>query len=298
MDLEQIKNKRIFELSFDEIYYLYITLNYTQTDISKLINTHSSNVSRKLKKEKIKKDNFRETQSIKQRKSDIKITQNMLKNDYPKLSITEISKKYNSSNGYIYNLLKKYNINIVKGGFFQKKYCKDNNPILKKITKELLYKKYIIEELPAHVIGNEFGVDKNYIYRRLKEFGIKIRDKKEAFNTTKNKSLRKKILSKNIGVNLTSFKPPYNKNSISILESFAKKYNLNLQHAENGGEFFIKRYNYWVDGYDESKNIVVEYYEKQHKYRAHRDEKRISKIKNHLKCKIYIIHYNGFIEEI
>lgn len=291
------KNKKIFDLTRDEIYHLYIRLNLTQTDIAKMFKCDNSNVSRKLKKYNIKKSNINETQSRKQRKSNVEITKEMLINNYPKLSITEIGKKYGASNSYIYTLLKKFNISIMKNGYFQKKKCENKNDKIKNITKELLFEKYIINEKPAHKIGEEFGVDKNFIYRKLNEFAIKKRSKKESFNTIKHKELKKAILIKNIGSDLTNFKPNYNKESIKILKEFGLKHGLKLQHAENGGEFFIEKYSYWVDGYDEEKNIIVEYYENAHKYKNDYDKKRIENIKNLLNCKVYIIHENGLIEE-
>lgn len=38
--------------------------------------------------------------------------------------------------------------------------------------------------------------------------------------------------------------------------------NWNLRHAENGGE--IIKFGYFLDAYDEEKNIVVEYDEPRH----------------------------------
>jgi transposase-like protein len=297
MKLNEIKQKKIFELDYEEIKHFYITLNMSQTDIAKIFKTDASNVSRKLKKENIKKENFRETQSIKQRMSSIVITKDMLLTEYPKLSITQISKKYNTSTSYIYNLLKKYGIEIVKNGYFQKQNLLIKNDKILLLTKEILYEKYIINEIPAHKIGLEFGVDKNFIYRKLKEFGINKRTKKEAFNTETNKNLRKEILIRNIGENLTNFKPNYNKKSITIIDDFGEKNGYSFKHAENGGEFFIEKYLYWLDGYDMEKNIVVEYYENSHKYKLKYDKNRIQNIKKELRCKIFIIHENGFIEE-
>lgn len=59
--------------------------------------------------------------------------------------------------------------------------------------------------------------------------------------------------------------PFYNKKSIPILEQKAKELNItDLQHAENGGEFYITELGYWVDGYSKDKNIVIEVDEKHH----------------------------------
>ena len=71
---------------------------------------------------------------------------------------------------------------------------------------------------------------------------------------------------------------------------------MNLIHAENGGEFFIKELGYWVDAYDIDKNIVVEFNEKHHKYQKNKDENRRNEIIDFLKCKFIILNENGTIE--
>ena len=58
-----------------------------------------------------------------------------------------------------------------------------------------------------------------------------------------------------------------------------------LQHAENGGEYHIKELGYWVDGYSEEKNIVIEYYESFHEKQKERDERRKQEIIEFLGCK-------------
>ena len=55
----------------------------------------------------------------------------------------------------------------------------------------------------------------------------------------------------------------YNKSSISILENIAKEHGWNIQHAENGGEFYTG-IGYFVDAYDKEKNIVLEFDEAAH----------------------------------
>lgn len=85
--------------------------------------------------------------------------------------------------------------------------------------------------------------------------------------------------------------PNYNKSSIPIIEAKAKELGItDLQHAENGGEFYIKELGYWVDGYSKEKNVVIEYYEKHHKRQIKKDKTRESAIKNFLKCEFIIIN--------
>ena len=68
--------------------------------------------------------------------------------------------------------------------------------------------------------------------------------------------------------------PSHNPKSIPIIEEFGKANGYNFQHAENGGEFYIKTLGYWVDGYDKTQNVVIEYYEKAHRNSVDRDERR------------------------
>jgi very-short-patch-repair endonuclease len=79
--------------------------------------------------------------------------------------------------------------------------------------------------------------------------------------------------------------PNHNPKSISRLKEEAKKYNItDLQHAETpGGEFQVC--GYFVDGFSPSKNIVIEYYEKAHKYKKERDKRRKREIIKELGCK-------------
>lgn len=90
-------------------------------------------------------------------------------------------------------------------------------------------------------------------------------------------------------INGNQFYPSYNKKSIPIIENYASINNLKINHAENGGEYFIKELGYWVDGYDINNNIVIEFNEKYHKYMIEKDTQRRTNIINFLKCDFIII---------
>jgi len=91
--------------------------------------------------------------------------------------------------------------------------------------------------------------------------------------------------------------PNYNKNSIPIIENYGKKHGYTFQHAENGGEVFFRKAAAWADGYDEEKNVIIEYYEKSH-YLNNKtlNEKTIMRekiLQQLLECTIIRIHaYN------
>jgi len=90
--------------------------------------------------------------------------------------------------------------------------------------------------------------------------------------------------------------PRYDLESISILNIFAEKHGLLLQHAEKGGEYYIKELGYWVDGYDREKNVVVEIDEPFH-FRKNlvlpeKDRIRHKAIQEYLNCVFYRLYYN------
>lgn len=88
----------------------------------------------------------------------------------------------------------------------------------------------------------------------------------------------------------------YNKSSISILETIAKEHGWNIQHAENGGEFYTG-IGYWLDAYDKEKNIALEYDELKHysdvenNILTEKDLERQTNIINHLHCEYW--RYNA-----
>ena len=96
--------------------------------------------------------------------------------------------------------------------------------------------------------------------------------------------------------------PFYNPGSIPIIEQYGTEHGYNFQHAENGGEFYIKELGYWVDGYDEEKNVVIEYDEKHHfgfndKLNT-KDVHRQNEIIKEKNCKFIRIKYDGTITKI
>jgi len=88
--------------------------------------------------------------------------------------------------------------------------------------------------------------------------------------------------------------PNYNTNACKFFNELNEKNGWNLQHAENGGEFYIKELGYWVDAYDRERNIVVEYDESQHYDKngilKENDKRRMFEIKQRLQCKF--LRYN------
>lgn len=98
---------------------------------------------------------------------------------------------------------------------------------------------------------------------------------------------RRKQFQKNCG-------PAYNPKACEIIEKYGEEQSYDFQHAENGGEKSIS--GYFVDGYDEKQNTVVEYYEKWHQNRREKDKKRKQEIIESTDCRFIEIYEEGFIK--
>ena len=86
--------------------------------------------------------------------------------------------------------------------------------------------------------------------------------------------------------------PRYNKSAIPVLEQIAKEHSWNIQHAENGGEFYTG-IGYFVDAYDKEQNVVLEYDEPAHyedvenNILREKDLKRQNEIIEHFHCEYW-----------
>lgn len=102
---------------------------------------------------------------------------------------------------------------------------------------------------------------------------------------------------KRLSRTLPGVSPRYNVKSIQFLDNLSKENGWNLQHAENGGEFYTG-IGFWVDAYDKERNIVVEYDEKFHysdvenNILREKDLKRQKEIIEHLHCEFWRYNEN------
>jgi len=122
-----------------------------------------------------------------------------------------------------------------------------------------------------------------------KNWEISLRDTK--FGKPHDEETRKKLRSIFIdrlkSIN-KKYHPSYNKKGCEYFNKLMEETGIKIQHAENGGEFFIKGLGYWVDGYDKENNTVYEWDEKHHYINGElreRDILRQNAIENFLNCK-------------
>lgn len=145
-------------------------------------------------------------------------------------------------------------------------------------------KKLIREKRKLQTISKETRDKMSITHKkRLEEYNHWLGKK----HSIKTKEKMRIISSKRIFEN--KWHPSFNIRACDIIEEYGKANGYNFRHALNGGEYFIEELGYWVDGYDELKNVVIEFYETAHKYFVEHDEIRIEKIKNHLNCEVIIL---------
>lgn len=91
--------------------------------------------------------------------------------------------------------------------------------------------------------------------------------------------------------------PNYNINSIRIIDEYGKKHGYNFKHAENGGEYYVDKLGYYLDGYDIDKNVAIEIDEQHHFTKTgelrEKDIIRQRKIEQKLGCKFIRIRYEN-----
>ena len=88
-----------------------------------------------------------------------------------------------------------------------------------------------------------------------------------------------------------NFHPGYNKSACKLFDEIINRTGYNIQHALNGGEYYIEKLCYWIDGYDKENNIVYEFDEERHFSYGKLKEKdinsqisRITDVKNCRNC--------------
>jgi hypothetical protein len=80
--------------------------------------------------------------------------------------------------------------------------------------------------------------------------------------------------------------PNYNPYACRLIDQYGLEHGYKFRHAENGGEVYLKEIGYWLDGYDNEKNVAIEVNERRWHTNKERDEKRKTEIIKHLNCKL------------
>lgn len=174
----------------------------------------------------------------------------------------------------------------------------------------MVKKLYLEDKLNSYEVAIKMGCSQYKIWKTLKKYNLTRsvgessigripwnkgkmglqKHSEESIRKIRIKTLERLEKTKIKGVKLY---PAYNSKSIPYIEKYGKEHGYNIQHAENGGEFYIKELGYWVDGYDREKNIVIEYDENYHNRQILKDTIRQNQIINHLKCTFIRLNESG-----
>ncbi len=92
--------------------------------------------------------------------------------------------------------------------------------------------------------------------------------------------------------------PNFNKKACELFDALNHIRGWNGRHALNGGEFYIERFHYFLDYYEPTINLVIEWDEFHHKYRKDEDARRRNNIKQVLKCRLIVINETTKLEDI
>lgn len=94
-----------------------------------------------------------------------------------------------------------------------------------------------------------------------------------------------------------SYHPNFNKKACEFFDYLNKELNWNGIHALNGGEYYIVDTGNWVDYYEPTLNLVIEWDESTHHYKNGKLDKkdilREQQIINVLKCKFIRLKQNN-----
>lgn len=96
--------------------------------------------------------------------------------------------------------------------------------------------------------------------------------------------------------------PSYNRSACKVFDNINFILGWSGKHATNGGEHFIPELGYWLDYYEPTRNIVIEWDEPHH-YNVdgtlkEKDITRQKQIEEHLKCKFIRVKEKSFDEAI
>ena len=141
--------------------------------------------------------------------------------------------------------------------------------------------------------------------RKMKESRPDVRGEKNSFYGKKHTEETKRIIRlktlKRREYELNGKKPRtfFNKKACEFFDILMIEKNCDIQHALNGGEYYISELGYFLDGYDIKNNIAYEWDESHHFNRngelIEKDILRQNEIIKHLRCQFIRFKQDDFI---
>ena len=136
---------------------------------------------------------------------------------------------------------------------------------------------------------------KNMCKPKSEEHKQSMRKSKEKEHIKNMKISAKKRIERNVA-NGGQIRPNYSPEACIFFDKFNDKTSINIKHAENGGEYYIKDLGYYVDGYNPEYNIVWEWDNLGHYDNGklkQKDIDRQTKIEKYLGCIFIRINANS-----
>lgn len=276
------------QITKKELKKLYIEKNLTGEEIADIFDRNGTSWTQYyLDKWNIEKSEEKKEESITRRKHEAWIEKNVgtleeFKNIVQNSNtIAQVANKLETSRNTVYSNLDYFGIE------FNRRYEKLDDY-------GLLYDLYVEKDLSLSEIARMYNCNRGVVRRRLVKHDIEIKSITEVQSGKTHSSETKRKMRKTTIQNLREkngdqFYPNYNPEACSLIENYGEKHGYGFQHAKNGGEYFVEELGYWVDGYDEEENVVVEVYEDHH-YKdgelKERDKRREEEIKQFLNCEI------------
>jgi hypothetical protein len=142
-----------------------------------------------------------------------------------------------------------YNSELRKGKTYESMYGEKRSEVIKNII-------YIKSHTPESNVKRSITCKKSGC--GLKNIGRKWTEEQK-------RKARIRLIDR---LNLTNsnFHPGFNKHACEFFDKIMNITGTYIKHALNGGEYHIKELGYWVDGFDETNNIVYEVGEKNKNY--------------------------------
>lgn len=205
----------------------------------------------------------------------------------------------NCGNSISYTLMDNYNRAVKRNTVCRVCSCRGRTEIWNKHISDGLKNHIVSEETKDKIretLKNQYKDDKiieKYRIASLRHYKnnpqtkVKISSSLKAFYKTeqgkiekeKSKERRLYIINK-LG---KKYSPNYNKSACKFFDNLNKLYGLNGVHAENGGEHTINK-QYYVDYYEPTLNLIIEWQEPSHRYTVEKDAKRKNFIIDTLNC--------------
>lgn len=149
-------------------------------------------------------------------------------------------------------------------------------------TKDIINRR--IKHFQGKTYEELYGEEKAKIMKSNSSKRLKGKTFNDIYGPVRSKEIRDKISKYRLSETAPYFCPNFNKKACEIFNLLNSITGINGVHALNFKEYHIKELNYFVDFYEPTLNLVIEWDEKHHKKQIEKDKIRENRIINLLDC--------------